>query len=267
MNIRILLLLAIFLTLSSIAQSQDTRLVRQPDISEQHIVFTYANDIWITSDNGGEARRLTSFQGSESNPHFSPDGQMVAFTGEYDGNTDVYIVSVDGGEPKRLTWHPGEDIVRGWTPDGGEVIFASGRVGAPVPYEKFWTVTPDGNFPEALPMPRVHKGEFSPDGEQFAYQQINLSDDEWRNYRGGQARPIWVMNMNDYSITKLPWNGSNDRDPVWEGNGIYFLSDRDYTTNVYGYNTANEELTQLTQHTEFDVKELNSGAGMLIYES
>lgn len=251
---------------TSVLHAQDTRLVRQPDVSDSQIVFTYANDIWITPLDGGEAYRLTSFQGSESNPNFSPDGKMVAFTGEYDGNTDVYVVPVEGGEPERLTWHPGDDDVRGWTSDGKEVIFASGRTSAPVPYDKFWSVSLDGTFPEALPIPRVHKGQFSPDGNHFAYQQIDLSDDEWRNYRGGQARPIWVMDMSDNSITKLPWDGSNDQDPVWIGDTIYFLSDRDYTMNIYAYDTATRELEQVTEYTEFDVKELNSGGGQLVYE-
>ncbi|HKL17320.1 MAG TPA: hypothetical protein VJ905_00055, partial [Halalkalibaculum sp.] len=242
-HFRILSIALFSFLITSLVHAQDTRLVRQPDISDSQIVFTYANDIWITSLDGGEANRLTSFQGSEANPNFSPDGNMVAFTGEYDGNTDVYVVPVEGGEPKRLTWHPGDDDVRGWTPDGEEVIFASGRTSAPVPYNKFWSVSLEGTFPEALPVPRVHKGQFSPNGKRFAYQQIDLSDDEWRNYRGGQARPIWVMNMSDHSITKLPWDGSNDQDPVWIGGTIYFLSDRDHTMNIFAYNTSTQELS------------------------
>jgi len=266
-HFRILSIALFSFLITSLVHAQDTRLVRQPDISDSQIVFTYANDIWITSLDGGEANRLTSFQGSEANPNFSPDGNMVAFTGEYDGNTDVYVVPVEGGEPKRLTWHPGDDDVRGWTPDGEEVIFASGRTSAPVPYNKFWSVSLEGTFPEALPVPRVHKGQFSPNGKRFAYQQIDLSDDEWRNYRGGQARPIWVMNMSDHSITKLPWDGSNDQDPVWIGETIYFLSDRDHTMNIFAYNTSTQELSQVTEYTEFDVKELNSGGGQLVYEN
>ena len=269
MKIRTSIVVFTFFFLSTAGNSlsaQETRLVRQPDASDTHIVFTYANDIWLTDRNGGDARRITSFQGSESNPHLSPDGKMVAFTGEYDGNTDVFVVSVDGGAPKRLTWHPGEDMVRGWTNDGNHVIFTSGRTSAPVPYDKFWKVALQGGMPEALPIPRVYKGQFSPDGNRFVYQQINLSDDEWRNYRGGQARPIWLMDMSDYSISKLPWEGSNDQDPVWVGNTIYFLSDRNHAMNVYGYTPSTEELRQVTDFSEFDIKALNSGGGLLVFE-
>ncbi len=114
--------------------SGETRLLRQPDVSDQHIVFAYAADLWVVDRDGGAARRLTSFQGVESDPKFSPDGTMVAFSGQYDGNVDVYVVPVEGGEPSRLTWHPGADACRGWTNDGSRVVFASGRTNAPVPY-------------------------------------------------------------------------------------------------------------------------------------
>jgi tricorn protease len=257
-----LLLLFLMQTL----QAQDTKLVRQPDITGNTIVFAYGNDLWTVSGNGGDASRLTSFQGSEMHPEFSPDGRMVAFTGQYDGNTDVYVVPTQGGEPKRLTWHPGSDMVRGWSPEGQSVIFESGRTGAPVPVGKFWSVSLDGTFPEALPIPRGHHGGYSSDGNRFAYQQIAQSDEEWRNYRGGQTRPIWVMDMSDYSINKLPWDGSNDKNPVWVDDKIYFMSDRNLAMNVYGYDESSGAVNQITDHSEYDVKELSSGAGMLVYE-
>ncbi|MBN2732700.1 MAG: PD40 domain-containing protein [Balneolaceae bacterium] len=261
----ILLLFLTFITQSLFAQ--ETKLVRQPDISNNQIVFAYGNDLWVVSSDGGEAERLTSFQGSETHPNFSPDGSMVAFTGQYDGNTDVYIVPTEGGEPKRLTWHPDNDVVRGWSPDGQYVIFESSRTGAPVSVGKFWKVTREGTFPEALPIPRGHRGDYSPDGNYFAYQQVDQSDEEWRNYRGGQNRPIWVMDMSDYTIDKLPWDGSNDQNPSWMGDKIYFMSDRDYAMNVYSYDRASNELQQLTHHSEYDVKELSAGDGMLVYEN
>jgi len=122
-------------------------------------------------------------------------------------------------------------------------------------------------MPTPLPIPRVYNGQYSPNGNFFAYQQINLSDDEWRNYHGDQANPIWVMNMNDHSITKLPWDGSNDLDRVWIGKTIDSLTDRDYTMNIYGYNTDTEELNQVTQYSDFDVKTLNAGGGVLVHEN
>jgi tricorn protease len=251
------------------AHAQETRLLRQPTVSERHIAFAYANDIWIAHRDGGEARRITSFPGTESEPSLSPDGSLLAFSGQYGGNTDVFVVPVQGGEPERLTWHPGDDLVRGWTPDGSAVIFMSGRTSVPFygSYPpRFWTVSPEGGLPEVMPMPRAARGEFSPDGGKFAYQPILLYDVEWRNYRGGQNRPIWVLDMQDYNLETLPWDGSRDTDPVWLGETIYFLSDRDTVVNLYGYHFPSGKLEQLTHHELLDVKRLAAGGGVVIYE-
>ena len=123
------LLLAGMLPGSLLAQS--TRLLHQPDISATAIAFAHAGDIWLVPRSGGEARRVTSSPAVEKDPHFSPDGKWLAFTGAYGGNEDVYVVAVDGGTPRRLTWHPGPDEVRGWTPDGQRVVFMSTRTGVP----------------------------------------------------------------------------------------------------------------------------------------
>ena len=249
------------------AQEGGTRLLRQPTISDSHIAFAYANDLWVVPREGGEARRLTAFQGEESWPHFSPDGRWLAFSGEYGGNTDVYVVPSGGGEPRRLTWHPGTDRVTGWTADGARVVFASGRDGAPVSYERFWTVSPEGGLPEPIALPRGTLGEFSPDGARFAYQPIQLVDQEWRNYRGGQMRPIWLVDTADWSLDTLPWEGeSTNTDPVWLERTVYFLSDRDFTNNVWAYDTGAGELRQVTHHTRYDVKNLDAGGGAVVYE-
>lgn len=124
--------------------SAQTRLLRQPSISATQVAFTYANNIWVASRDGGDARRVTSFQGVTTNPKFSPDGKWLAFSGQYAGNTDVYVVATEGGEPRRLTWHPGADVVQGWTPDGGRIVFSSSRT-SPNGQPKFWTVAPQGD--------------------------------------------------------------------------------------------------------------------------
>src|SRR5688500_13425065 len=136
------------------AAGESTRLLRQPTVSRTHIAFVHAGDVWVVPRAGGDARRLTSFPGVESQPRFSPDGRTVAFTGEYAGNQDVYVVPAEGGDPRRLTWHPGGDVVRGWTPDGRRIVFASGRAtSAPGPVPKLWTVSLEGGLPEPMPMP------------------------------------------------------------------------------------------------------------------
>jgi tricorn protease len=256
--------------LPMIAQSTpiaaQTRLLRQPTVSERHVAFAYANNIWVADRNGGAARRLTSFQGQESNPKLSPDGRLIAFSAQYGGNTDVYVVPVDGGEPKRLTWHPGPDIVQDWSPDGRRIVFASTRTSAPVGAPRFWSVPVDGGLPEPLPMPRAWQGKYSPDGARFAYRMANSWDDEWRNYRGGQNRPIWIFDMTSHEVVTPPWEGSKDIDPVWIGDTVYFLSDRDWLMNLWAFDTRSNELRQVTRFTDFDIKSLDAGGGVLVFE-
>jgi len=249
------------------AHGEEARLLRNPAVSERHVAFVYANDIWIVDRDGGEARRLTTFQGAEGDPHFSPGGDTVAFSGEYDGNIDVYVVPVAGGEPQRLTWHPGEDLVRGFTNDGERVLFASGRINAPRPWPRLWTVSLEGGMPEPLPLPRAADGQFSPNGKSLAYQMVLPWESEWRNYRGGQAQPIRVIDLDSLEVEKLPWDGSNDLGPVWSGGTIFFLSDRDWAMNVWAYDTKSEALTQRTRFKEFDCKNLEGGDGMLVFEN
>jgi len=181
---QVLLIAGLFIL--TICSASETRLLRQPAVSDNHIAFSYGGNIWITDLYGGDAKRLTSFQGVESNPKFSPDGRWIAFSAQFAGSTDVYVISVDGNEMKRLTWHPGADIVRGWSPDG-RVVFTSGRESAPVGYPKFFAIGFDEGLPEALPVPRGYRGEYSPDGMHFAYELVRPSDEEWRNYRGART--------------------------------------------------------------------------------
>jgi len=243
-----------------------TRLLRNPALSATSIAFEYANDIWVSPRDGGDARRITSFQGQETNPSFSPDGLWLAFSAQYGGNTDVYVVPSAGGEPRRLTWHPGADAVRGWTPDGRRVVFASSRTNAPSGV-KFWTVGLEEDLPQALPMPRAYQGSFSPDGRRFAYRMPNSWDEEWRNYRGGQNRPIWILDMDDYDLEEIrPWDNSEDSQPVWVGQTVYFLSDRDWAVNIWGYDTGSKQLRQLTRFTDFDVKALGTDGRTLVFE-
>src|SRR5947209_20204459 len=248
MNIRRLILfdLLLCLSISGIATAQDTRLLRHPTVSRDAVAFEYAGDLWVVPRAGGQARRLTSTPGAETEPYFSPDGSQIAYTATVAGNSDVYVVSAAGGEPKRLTYHPGLDRVRGWTPDGRRVVFASAR--DCVPQESFfrlWTVSVDGGLPEALPLPRAFSGAYSADGHRIAYEEFSTAfipnwyeASMWRHYRGGRTHPIRVMNLADYGVEKLPWTNSNDTDPMWVGNTVYFLSDRNFTANLFAYNTA-----------------------------
>ncbi len=244
-----------------------TRLLRMPTVSASHIAFAYANNIWSVERGGGTARRLTSFQGQTQNPQFSPDGKWITFSAEYAGNTDVYVIPAQGGEPKRLTWHPGSDAVQGWTADGKAIVFASGRATwAPSGAPRFWTVPVEGGVEEPLPLPRAYQGKISPDGSRVAYRMNTSWDEERRNYRGGQNRPVWIVDLKTFDLMSPPWTDSNDKEPVWLGDTVYFLSDRDDVSNVWAFETKAKKLSQVTTFTDFDVKTLNAGAGVLVFE-
>lgn len=259
--------LLMLLIVAQLAQAQGTMLLRQPAASKDHIVFVHADDIWVTDRKGGDARRLTSAMGSETSPRISPDGKWVAFSGQYDGNTDVYIVPIDGGEPKRLTWHPGADITQGWMPDGKAVYFTSGREGYPTVNAKFFTVPVTGGTPTAMVVPFGFVGSLSPDGKTMAFQPYSFWDPEWRNYRGGQAQPIWLFNMTTHETVKTV-QGDRERHtaPVWNNGILYFLSEQDFINNVWSYDPKTKQQKQLTFHKDFDVKNLASGGNGLVYE-
>ncbi len=249
----------------AVADAQGTRFLRQPDVSGSHIVFVHANDLWIVGRDGGDATRLTSSDGAETDPAFSPDGRWVAFSGQYGGNTDVYVMPSTGGQPERLTWHPAEDVVQGWTPDG-DVLFRSGREGVPTMLWKLYTVPPAGGLPRPLALPQAYLGEMSADGAYLAYQEIGHWDPEWRNYRGGQAQPIGIVSTSTWERATSPWEGERQLDPAWMDGVVYYLSERDWAGNVWSFDPRTGEERQLTRHADFDVKSLGAGAGVVVYE-
>lgn len=254
--------------------AQETRLLRHPTVSRDLVAFEYAGDLWTVSRSGGQARRLTSTPGVENEPSFSPDGSQIAFTATVAGNTDIYIVPTAGGDPKRLTYHPGEDGVRGWSPDGRRVVFASARTSAPQEaYYQLWSIGLEGGLPEKLPLPRAFTGSYSPDGRRLAYEEISThmfpqwyEASMWRHYRGGRTHPISVFNFADNTVEKLPWNNSNDSYPMWVGDTIYFVSDRNHTANLFSYKTNTRQVTQLTNHEDFDIMTASAGADAVVYE-
>lgn len=273
MNVR-QLVFALLLCLPVSATAQGTRLLRHPTVSRDQVAFEYAGDLWVVSRSGGPARRLTATPGVEIDPHFSPDGSQIAFTATVAGNTDVYVVPSAGGGPKRLTYHPGLDRVRGWTPDGRRVIFASARTSAPQQsYFRLWAIGLEGGLPEPLPPPRAFSGTYSPDGRRLAYEEISTAffpewyeTSQWRHHRGGRTHPIRIMTLADHSVEKLPWSNSNDTNPMWVGDTIYFLSDRNHIVNLFAYDVNTKQVTQLTRHDDFDIMNASAGPDAIVYE-
>jgi tricorn protease len=241
-------------------------LLQDPSLSRTQIVFNFAGNLWIVGRQGGDARRLTT-GGHEWGPHFSPDGAWVAFTAEYDGNQDVYLVPASGGVPRRLTYHPGPDLAAGWTPDGQRVLFGSWRSSFTWSAPRLFTIAINGSFPTEVPLPRAVAGSFSPDGARLAYVPIQQWQPAWKRYRGGQTLPVWIANLSDSSVeAKIPRDNSNDFNPMWVGDTIYFLSDRNGPVTLFAYDSKSKQVKEVVHNDGLDIKSASAGPGGIVYE-
>ncbi len=248
-------------------------LLQSPTLSQTSIAFAYGGSLWTVPRDGGEARRLVvGDPGTASGPLYSPDGSLVAFTGNFDTNQDVYVVPAAGGEPRRLTTHPGNDVAIGWTPDGKRVLFRSSRE-TYSRFEKLFTVAAGGGFPTEVPLPMGVQGVYSADAAQLAYvphwNRRGGAGDSYiaiKNYRGGLTSPIWIASLADSSITPVPRENSNDFNPMWVGDKLYFLSDRAGATTLFSYDVKTRAVAQLVKNDGFDLKAAGAGPGAIVYE-
>ncbi len=266
----IAILLALFLAVqpAMAISTTDTRMMHQPAIGTSHIAFIYANDLWVANPDGSGARRLTSDAGVESLPRFSPDGRTIAFSAEYDGNTDVFTIPAEGGMPKRLTWHPSADLVRGFTPDGSAVLFASPREAFSTRYMNLFTVPLTGGFPTRLVIPNAHQAVYSPDGKMMAYNPLSPSFQQWKNYRGGTHSVLWIFDFATRETVKIPQpeGRCNDWNPLWSGEAVYFLSDRNGEFNIFSYLPEAKTITPLTSYTDFPVVSADIRGDKILFE-
>ncbi|RPD43214.1 S41 family peptidase [Chitinophaga barathri] len=255
------------------AQAQtETKLLRNPAVSEKNIAFMYAGDIWIANRNGSSPVRLTVNPAFEQDPYFSPDGKWIAFTGNYDGNYDVYVIPVEGGEPRRVTYHPARDLVRGWI-GNDRILFASGATSPTMRTTQLFSVSVKGGLPQVhARIPEATQGAVSPDGKFTAYiknpDPTEGSVTSWRpfkRYRGGYMPKIWVFNNTTAQIEEIPAANSNNVRPVWVGKSVYFLSDRNHTMNIFRYDTDSKQVTQVTKFNT-DVKTLTTDGKTLAFE-
>ncbi len=246
----------------------DMRLLRMPDIHGGTVVFVYAGDLWTVSAQGGEARRLTSSAGLETSPKFSPCGNWIAFSGEYDGNVDVYVMPARGGEPQRLTFHPGTDRVIGWEPDGRRIRFQTGRQSHTGRDLKLFVVDRDGGLPEPLMLPEAGLSSWSADGKRIAFNRITREERTWKRYKGGMAQDIWIYDTARNDTRRVTdWVGT-DNFPMWHGESIYYTSDRqDGKLNIWAWHEPSDAHRQITFHDVYDVKFPSLGQGSIVYEN
>ncbi len=244
--------------------TQPLLLLRYPTMSKTRIAFEYGGEIWIANRKGGAAHRIVTGLDVLAKPIFSPDGSMIAYTGTYDQNTDVYVVSANGGEPKRLTYHPGPDVAVGWSKDGKSVLFRSHRYTYADP-DQLYIVPATGGFPKQLPLSMAETGSYSPDGTHLAYVPVFQWEPYWKQYHGGQTTPIWIANLSNSSVVKIPRQGANYNDPMWVGNKVYYLSNQDGPITLFSYNTDTHKISKLIDNKGFDITSATAGPGGIIY--
>ena len=247
----------------------DARMLRFPDVSAESIVFAYAGDLWTVPKEGGLARRLSSPKGQELFPKFSPDGRFIAFSGNYDGNTDVYLMPAEGGTPKRLTHHSAADLVVEWYPDGQHILYRSGMISPSHRFNRFFKQSIDGGLPETLALPYGELASFNADGSRIAFQFISREFRTWKRYRGGMASDIWIYDFVNNTSEKMTDFEGTDSVPMWHGDTVYFLSDRDEhkKLNIWAYELNNGQTHQVTRFTEYDVKWPSIGPDSIIFEN
>jgi tricorn protease len=257
--------IAMLATGAGLTAAETPLLAQHPSLSKTQIVFAYAGDLWLAPREGGTAVRLTAGVGIERDPVFSPDGATVAFTGQYEGNIDVYVVPAAGGVPRQITHHPGPDEVVGWTPDGKRIVFRSSRLSASgIP--TLFTVGADGGFPEELPLPTGVSGSFSADGSRLAYVPTMKWQAAWKRYKGGQTTPIWIVSLADLKVEKIPRENSNDSNPMWVGDKIYFLSDRKGPISLFVYDVGTKKVAEALPNAGLDFKSASAGPGGIVVE-
>jgi len=245
-----------------------SKMLTEPALSAERVAFVYGNDVWTCRLDGSGVSRVTSGPGVKMRPAFSPDGSLLAFSAELDGNLDVYVVPAAGGVPKRLTWHPGRDVAQGFTPDGKSVLFTSPRAAFNNRHTQLYTVPVEGGLETALPIPYASRAAYSPDGKTIAYNPNNPAHLQWKRYRGGLVSKVWLFDVASNAIDRVPQPATrcNDVDPMWLGEALYLRSDRDGEFNLYAYDAKSKALTRLTDHKDFPVLGAAAAAGHIVYE-
>lgn len=243
--------------------SPSAGMMKNPDVSQSHIVFSYADDLWIVDREGGTALPLASPAGVEGNPRFSPDGKTVAFEANYDGGSDLYTMPVNGGVVTRMTFHPGQETLCDWNPANNALVFDTNAYSGLGRMTQLMTVSESQPLPSALPVPYGSNAAVSEDGKWLAYTPHSRDGRTWKRYRGGMASDIWLFHLENHTAKQITDFEGTDSYPMWHGKKIYYLSDAgpEHRLNVWMYDTESEERSQVTKFADYDCKTPAIGPG------
>lgn len=263
--------------LGSVSAQKDARLMRYPDVNKNLIAFVYAGDIWSVNAEGGDATRLTSHKGMELFPKISPDGQWIAFSGEYSGSRQVYVMPAEGGEPRQLTYYNSvglmpprggfDNVVLDWTPDSQSILVRMNRTPFGERNGTYYKVSLNGGLEQPLQIPEGGMGVFSPDAKKICFAPISREFRTWKRYKGGRAADLWIYDLENDKSERITKFVGSDQIPSWYKDAIYFASDRDLKLNIYKYDISTKNITQMTHHKTFDVMWPSGENGQLVYEN
>lgn len=274
----VFLLIMVIQPLTFLSAQDEARVLRFPAIFNNQVVFSHAGDLYTVESGGGIARKLTNHKGYEMFPRFSPDGKLVAFTGQYDGNTEVYVIPSTGGVPRRLTFTAtlGRDdigdrmgpnnIVMDWTSDGKNITYRSRKQSFNAFKGQLFNVPVEGGLSSEVPLSTAGFSSYSPDGNKLAFNRVFREFRTWKYYKGGMADDIRILNLKNGSIEKITDNPAQDIFPMWIGDDIYFLSDRDRTMNLFVYNSKTRKTEKLTDFTDYDIKFPSHSKEYIVFE-
>jgi tricorn protease len=271
------ILALLLLVAAPAANAGDTRLLRFPDIHGDRVAFAYGGDLYTAPVDGGVARRLTSHEGQELYPKFSPDGQWIAFSAEYSGTRQVWVMPAEGGEPRQLTFYNdvgpmpprgGTDYrVLDWTPDGQHILVRANRTpygerdGVPI------LVPFAGGMERPLGPPETGGGMLSGDGKTYVYTPIDREFRTWKRHRGGRAQNVWTYDLENNSSRQLTEFVGTDHQPMWVDGRIYWVSDREYTLNLFAMDIDGGNVGQVTDFEDFDVLWPSSDRRRIVFEN
>jgi len=269
--------LAVGLTTAILAQPAmaQTGLLGDPAIHQDKIAFVYAGDLYTANTDGSAPYRLTSNIADETGPVFSPDGSRIAYTANYQGNTDVYSISVNGGQPQRHTYHPSPDIAIDWSSNGSEIAFVSPRQRLHGRSAQLYHVSVDGGLPTLQMQARIFRGRYNDNARRFAaipfgpaYNALYGGSSGWKGYRGGTTPSIQIMDLRRDRVSYIPGERVNDIEPMWVGDQVYFISDRDAEIfNIHRFDPDSGTVTKVTSETVWDIRAADAHGNQIIYEA